>query len=1050
MKRFLTAPLILKGLLVVTASGLLQTASAVDPPLYWDATDGTPVRQGYHIEWQRSAENGDTGELIISWSDTRFGLRDLFAQKVDASQPASPKQWSDTHNGEDVDCLIVNADVIRQEDPVLITDEAGGAIISWIDFRDDLAGDIYVNRIVDGGNGTGALAWDPDGVLLCDECANGSENMSKSQCIDGEGGSWIVWGDRRASTWDLYISHVDIDGNIDSNFGVNGRAVCNEVGDQRTVSMEHDGNGGAFLVWVDKRDAADDNLYIEHVLADGTFVNNNNGLVVTDAPGRQYSAKVTWDGDDGAFVAWVDLSSDNAGDVYVQHYSSSLTPTFAQGGIAVAAQQNNAEKNPRITPAGDGTTLLMWEDNRNDPGNTQADIYVQKMSTSDLEVWGEGGVPATLASGNQDQARLASDGAGGAFIVWEDYRNESYSAVFAQKLTTAGARLWGDNGVFVVDHGSDAIAPALRPDGEGGLFVAWGDLIRGSLGIFTQHLNSSGAHSFDTNGDDSAWGISGSCSSVKNIGNDDGVLVFWVDPRNADGPHVYMQNLARETGAPALEPNGVPVDLSLTGGQFSYQVLDDGDGGAFVLIEAGTDRAQQAFLTRVDGSGNMVWDESKPVTPGFDIDSGLEYQERVRIAISGDHVVVGWSGVDTDYSDFYAEVGAQAFDFDGNHLWGDDGLRITATADEIPDINEKFDAVVADGNGGAWILWDSGNWADTDILMQYVNAAGEIQYSADGVAFASGDGKQEAVRAVPRTGGGLIGVWLDYTAEDSNSDLIARAYDASGNLLWNTPVDMRTGSQKTPMILSDRHGGAFVLYTDFSNAVDDDAYQRHLLADGTLEWNDANGEIYVAAGTQEDVTGAVVPREGWNGLVSMLSAEESGDTTGYKDLFAQDSHVGPMGGAIDHENYSGTFAEYYHTQREPAVSYDQADGVYASWIDMRASGKEDIKDIYTTRIDDVDTNVDLPQEPRAFHLAQNYPNPFNPETIIDFQIVTPGQVNLAVYNLSGQLVSTLVDGELASGTHQVRFDASALASGVYVYRLTSNNMSQAKKMVLVR
>ncbi len=1049
MKRFLTAPLILNGLLALGATGLLQTVVAVDPPMYWDLVDGTPVRQGYHIEWQRSAENGANGEFIISWSDTRFGLRDLFAQKVDASSPAAPKQWSDTHGGESVDCLIVNADVIRQEDPVLITDEAGGALVSWIDFRDDLSGDIYMNRLVDG-TGNGALAWDPDGVMICDECANGSENMSKSQCIDGAGGSWIVWSDHRATTWDLYLSHIDIDGNIDTNFGLNGRALCNEVGDQRTMSMEHDGNGGAFIVWVDQRDAADDNLYIEHVLANGTYVNNDNGRVVTDAPGRQYSAKVTWDGADGAFVAWVDLSNDNAGDVYVQHFNSSLEPTFAAGGVAVAAQENNAEANPRITPAGDGTTLMIWEDNRNDPGNTQADIYAQKMSPTNLTLWGEGGVPVTLAAGNQSQARLAADVDGSAFVVWEDYRHENYAAIYAQKLTEFGTRLYSNDGVYVIDSGDDAIAPALRPDNEGGVFVAWGDLSRGSLGIFTQHLNSAGEATFADDGDDSAWGISGSCSSVKNIGNDDGVLVFWVDPRNGDGPHVYMQNLARQDGEPQLDDNGVPVDLSLAGGQFSYQVLDDGEGGAFVLIEAGSDRAQQAFLTRVDGSGNMIWDESKPVTPNFDTSSGLEYQERVRIALSGDHVVIGWSGVDTDYSDFYAEVGAQAFDFNGNQLWGGDGVRITSTANSMPDINEKFDAIVPDGNGGAWILWDSGNWADTNVLMQYVSAAGEMQYDAAGVAFADGDGKQEAARAVARTGGGLIGVWLDYAAEDSNSDLIARAYNAAGTLLWTREVDMRTGSQKTPVILSDNAGGAYVLYTDFSNNVDDDAYQRHLLADGTLEWSDTDGEIYVASGTQEDVTGAIVPRNGWNGLVAVLSAEETADTTGFKDLYAQDAHVFAGGGAIDHVNYNGTFAEYFHTQREPAVSYDRADGVYVSWIDMRASGKEDIKDIYTTRIDDVDTDVAVQAEPRAFHLAQNYPNPFNPETIIDFQIVTPGQVNLAVYNLQGQLVRTLVNGEMASGTHQVRFDASALASGVYVYRLTSNNMSQAKKMILVR
>ncbi len=1039
-------------------AGCVTTVLADDPYLPWgDDNNATLVRQGYHIEWQRSAEIGANGELIISWSDTRFGMRDLFAQKLDASQSGSPAVWEtdDATHGL-VDALIVNDDVIRQEDPVLITDAAGGAIISWVDFRSDAAGDLYVNRLIDDG-GSGGLAWGEDGVQICDECANGTENMSKSMCIDGTGGAYVVWGDNRGNNWDLYITRIAADGTIDPDFGFNGLGICTEVGDQRVVTMEHDGNGGAYVAWLDGREASDDNIYIEHVHPDGTLSAGGNGQLVVGASGRQYSPKVTWDGDDGCWIAWVDQRSDNAGDIYVQHYSSDLTPTFAADGVAMADEPGKDENNPRVSYAGDGHTLLMFESNVNDPGNTLADIFVQKMNTTDLQVWGEYGVTACDNPGNQEQARVTGDGNGGAFLVWQDYMTETYAHIRAQKLNSSGGLLWGAQGAVVVDHSdteSDAIQPALREDQDGGLFVAWGDLSRGSLGVFTQHLDSNGQVSFESAGDASAWGISGSVSRVKNVATDEGTMVFWVDPRNADGPHVYMQFLDDMTGEPAHASNGLPVDLSLSGGQHKYDVVPDGSGGAFVAIEAGSDGAQQGFLTRINSQGEMVWGESMPVTPAFDPEnSGLYYMQNLKLERSADQVVLAWSGVDTTYSLFFAEVSAQAFDFSGNALWGDQGVRLTETAT----IHETFNDLASDGQGGVYAVWESGDWQDTDVLIQHVDASGNIAYDAGGVPFGAGAGGiQRKASIVPRMGGGVIGIWEDLTADASNSDLIARAINASGSELWRTEVDMRAGSQKTAVIVNDRYDGIYVVYTDFSNNDNDDVYQRHVLSDGSLVWDDASGSLFVDDGTQEDVAGVMVPMVGWSGFVVALAAEETEDTTGYKDLWVQQNNVNQASGVIDGIEYDGNVLEFFHNQREPFLSHDGMGGVYMSWIDMRASGKEDIKDVYTTRVTPQPTSSVAETRPAAFTLRQNYPNPFNPETVIEYQLLRPGQVELAVYNLAGQRVRTLVDESQASGTYRMSFDGRneqglGLSSGIYFYRLsTADGFSAEKRMLLIK
>jgi hypothetical protein len=88
--------------------------------------------------------------------------------------------------------------------------------------------------------------------------------------------------------------------------------------------------------------------------------------------------------------------------------------------------------------------------------------------------------------------------------------------------------------------------------------------------------------------------------------------------------------------------------------------------------------------------------------------------------------------------------------------------------------------------------------------------------------------------------------------------------------------------------------------------------------------------------------------------------------------------------------------------------------------------------------------------PTSFALEQNYPNPFNPATTIKYALPARSRVTLAVFNTLGQQVATLVEGEMEGGHHEVTFDASSLASGVYLYRLTAGDYVQARRLVLLR
>ncbi|MCC5934155.1 MAG: T9SS type A sorting domain-containing protein [Balneolales bacterium] len=91
-----------------------------------------------------------------------------------------------------------------------------------------------------------------------------------------------------------------------------------------------------------------------------------------------------------------------------------------------------------------------------------------------------------------------------------------------------------------------------------------------------------------------------------------------------------------------------------------------------------------------------------------------------------------------------------------------------------------------------------------------------------------------------------------------------------------------------------------------------------------------------------------------------------------------------------------------------------------------------------------------PELPSQLALDQNYPNPFNPTTTIQYALPESGQIRLDVFNVLGQRVATLINGEQTAGFHSLQFDGSRLSSGVYLYRLQSGNQVITRKMLLVK
>jgi hypothetical protein len=169
--------------------------------------------------------------------------------------------------------------------------------------------------------------------------------------------------------------------------------------------------------------------------------------------------------------------------------------------------------------------------------------------------------------------------------------------------------------------------------------------------------------------------------------------------------------------------------------------------------------------------------------------------------------------------------------------------------------------------------------------------------------------------------------------------------------------------------------------------------------------------------------------------------------------------VGPLDG-IGYPTYSGDGAmiAYHNVSTMNGVQHDAVEKISMDTSGTASSGSASsyLLDasypnwfVIGSRVTSVDEAPHL-SVPTEVQLEQNYPNPFNPTTIIRYGLPRRSHVNLSVFNTLGQQVAILQSGEQDAGFHEVRFDASKLASGTYIYRIQAGDFTQSRKLLLVK
>ena len=633
------------------------------------------------------------------------------------------------------------------------------------------------------------------------------------------------------------------------------------------------------------------------------------------------------------------------------------------------------------------------------------------------------------ATGDQSSPMIVSDSSGGAIITWPDFRNGNFD-IYAQRINASGTVQWTANGDSICKATGGQSSPAIVGDGSGGAIITWTDFRNGNSDIYAQRINASGTVQWTANGDTISTATGGQFSPTIVSDGTGGAIITWQDDRSGTGDYdIYAQRI-NASGTVQWTANGVAISTA-TGPQDIPTIVSDGSGGAIITWEddrIGTN--YDIYAQRINASGIVQWTANGVAISAA---TGTQYSPTIVSDGTGG-AIIAWrddrSGNGT--SDMYA----QRINTSGTVQWTANGVAI-CTATGI----QSYLTIVSDGLSGAIITWHDDRSAAfiNDIYAQRVNSSGIVQWTSNGVAICTATSDQSVPTIVSDGSGGAIITWRD--SRSGINDIYARRINASGTVQWTAngvAVCTATVGRDSPTIVSDGSGGAIITWEDYRSGTNTDIYAQHIFADGALP-------VELVSFTAHALRSGV--ELSWN---TATEVNNYGFEVERKQIPLNPPLQG--GSRIRTADEAGGFEK---------LGFVEGNGTTNAPKDYSFNDKSLATGKYLYRLKQIDRDgkfeysqsveVAIGQTPALFELAQNYPNPFNPTTTIEFTLPEDGNVSLKIYNMLGQKVATLFDGEAKAGYIQkATFNAAQFASGVYFSRLEFGGKSLLKKIVLMK
>ena len=925
--------------------------------------NGIAIRQGYHIEWQRTADIGDDGSVIFAWSDTRDGGRDIYAKKIDAN---GSELWNS--NGQ----LVVSAPG-RQEDPQLVNDGNGGAYIIWKDYRDEPDdGDFYAQHILS----DGSLAWNETGVSLT---SVPGKQTSPNLCVDGQGGAFAIWKDESSGSGvpPVYGTHLGPNEEDIINPGVGVLLISSDL-NFGGVSIEVSSVGSAILTWAYKDENDQEDLYAQRIDSECNLLwpssgePSNSGIPISIEEGNQSFPRVTYYNEEVSVIVWEDDRFGND-DIYAQFINMDGSLIFNEDLLVCSA--SDRQYKPRVKADSEGA-FVVWSDRRDsnfiDDNNH---IYMQKISPDGLE-W-EQEIAVGIDSDDVEfgvdhkEPRLSSDGFGGAYIVWESNLSDQKYDIYFQHINTNGEIYFDSNGLAITSGNKTQEGPIVRPDFNEGAFILWGDYRTGSPGIYLQHISQSGQISLEEGGREMYWGIDGNTVSTyatkptsHYIGANE-TIIGWSDQRFGAGEVINFGQKIYNNWENSEQKDGYELSKYL-----SY--TDEGDlagGHDFPIISTLGDNIIHFFPTQqnwgpylryqlLDHNLNILGDDQgQSVTQsGFP-----HFWDTFRfINASNGYGYLSFS----EQIDFWSyNIMIQKYDFSGNPIFSS-AINITPYSDSdknVKDIHEiegigffvvfqteswltgNYVKVIGfDYNGNLLPGWDESITVDNSGNNQTYQGS-IVTSSGIFVAYV-----REIGSPTDLNGNGVIEPGDETNYIDSN--IYGQMISTNGEILGDVagiPLAVRDGKQQNASIsYNELIEEIMICYEDRINYAYYDI--SCLPINESLNIND---EVIIGnlsnVNQVEPYTYATL--DGSYLVVWQDDRNYTGNIAGNEDIYLQQITNGEI---IHQQNGIAVCNENYFPQKNPQIElYDESNNSYVIyWNDLRSSGKANFTNIYAQSI----------------------------------------------------------------------------------------------------
>lgn len=980
--------------------------------------NGIPIRQGVHIEWQRTVCPGESGSMIFVWSDTRYGSRNVFAQKVDSS---GVLLWGSQGSA------VTNLPG-RQEDPVAITDGDGGAFIAWVDYRFDDEGDIFIQHIDNQGN----RMMDDNGEALA---RVDGRHLTINMCTDSLGGVFVAWQDKRNFLDDdIFGTHVS------SNYEIiapsSGVSIIQMNGNQGAKSLEYAGNNQATIIWSDTRSGSGNDIYCQKINMNMEKIFSDGGLEVSATSDLETTPRTTFMKNDTSFVIW--QSGTESTDIY---YNLLTSDGLVFSEHLQLCSFNSSKANPRIKRNQLGEVFIQWIDYRNDP--TAGNHYYQRVSHGGNISWDQNGIQLD-ASGDDHHARFSPGGNRELFVYWERGTFPNVDIMY-QGIQSDGSLLL-DNAEFVSNVSGYQSMPNTLFDNNNGSFVVFADQSNGSIDLRVQRMNSD-LTSFELNGLIAMNGLDGDIEyPIANYTNDN-VVLNWVDAR--DGKKVFGS---------IINDNGVitPVENGQNLTQFdSYTFQLENEPVSLLahdyLFTAAFDAQSGAKLIRMnkfDLSFQMQWPNE-----GYVVHQSTLDQRKVKLFETADGIGVVWSEIrdEVDFDLFY-----QRFNLEGQMQFDSSGVTLM---DGVW-VDNYVEGIYSTPDSNFILVWVNDVWGSGSLSFQKFNLNGEIAagWPSDGYTLSSIGDPEKLKGQVISDESGILVAWEE--TYNFNKNIKANIIHWDGTLEWTNGLLLTSAENdqiNIDLAIDESSQTSLVIWEDFQNGNDLNIAGQFIdLSNNVL----LNENVIICS--NEEYQQSPVVKNVFDGHFLVLWEDERGFLnsdpvlSGGLDIYGQVIHY-------DHGNvYSDNgiaLCQEYHDQKGPQISLlkenqDASQSLwFAYWIDMRSSGKADLANLYGQALrlsEPMSTEISNIQ-PNSFKVGDAFPNPFNNSIGVQINIRELKPIDVIIVNVMGKVVYNEKIIPLSNGVHSFTWNGKNLygqdlPSGIYFLQFNSLNFQSNKKI----